>query len=171
MKTKIAAFAEMAVRYGATEAKIIKAETIVTAAWVRMKCQYGCAGYGSSLCCPPYTPDHNQMKEVIGCYTRALLIHGGGKFTVKNSPGKIVPRLERDIFLAGYYRAFGLGSTPCGVCDECNLEVCTHPEAARPSMEACGIDVYATARNNGYPIEVVTDHSCAVNRYGLILID
>ena len=38
-------------------------------------------------------------------------------------------------------------------------------------MEAAGIDVYATARGNGFPIEVVKDHACPQNYYGLVLID
>jgi hypothetical protein len=38
-------------------------------------------------------------------------------------------------------------------------------------MEAAGIDVYATARNNGFPIEVVTDEKCEQNYYGLVLIE
>ena len=37
-------------------------------------------------------------------------------------------------------------------------------------MEDCGIDVYATARNNGYPIEVVRDDRCPQNYYGLVLL-
>jgi hypothetical protein len=37
-------------------------------------------------------------------------------------------------------------------------------------MEACGIDVYATARKAGFPIEVVTDYEQISNRYALILI-
>jgi hypothetical protein len=38
-------------------------------------------------------------------------------------------------------------------------------------MEACGIDVFATARANGFPIEVLTDRSCPENCYGLLLIE
>jgi hypothetical protein len=38
-------------------------------------------------------------------------------------------------------------------------------------MEACGIDVYATVRANGCPIEVVRDRAEIPNRYGLLLID
>jgi hypothetical protein len=38
-------------------------------------------------------------------------------------------------------------------------------------MEACGIDVFATARANGFPIEVVEDYCCDENRYGVVLID
>ena len=83
----------------------------------------------------------------------------------------MVAALEREIFLAGYYKAFGFGSGPCPFCRTCNLEDCAHPDQARPSMEAAGIDVYATARGNGYPIEVVRDDSCETNYYGLVLIE
>ncbi len=70
-----------------------------------------------------------------------------------------------------YYKAFGVGSGQCRLCDECPFERCIHPREARPSMEACGIDVFATARGNGFPIEVVTDRSCDQNYYGVILVD
>lgn len=79
--------------------------------------------------------------------------------------------LEREIFLAGFYKAFVLGRGACRLCDECNLEKCIHPREARPSMESYGIDVYATARGNGYPIEVVKDRSCDQNYYGVVLVD
>jgi len=50
-------------------------------------------------------------------------------------------------------------------------KTCCHTEQARPSMEACGIDVFKTARTAGYPIEVVKDHNCTQNYYGLLLLE
>jgi hypothetical protein len=38
-------------------------------------------------------------------------------------------------------------------------------------MEACGIDVYATARGNGYPIHVVRDEDAEQNYYGLLPLE
>jgi hypothetical protein len=38
-------------------------------------------------------------------------------------------------------------------------------------MEAAGIDVYQTARNNGFHIEVVTSYECEQNYFGLVLIE
>jgi hypothetical protein len=38
-------------------------------------------------------------------------------------------------------------------------------------MEACGIDVYATVRANGYPIAVVKDQGDDANYYGLVLVE
>jgi hypothetical protein len=38
-------------------------------------------------------------------------------------------------------------------------------------MESCGIDVFQTARNNGFTIGVLTDRRCSVDRFGLVLIE
>jgi hypothetical protein len=38
-------------------------------------------------------------------------------------------------------------------------------------MEACGIDVFATVRGSGMPLEVVRDESDEPHYYGLILIE
>lgn len=160
-------FVDRACELGAIEAKVIRADSVVTAAWVRMKCQFGCGGWGSSLCCPPHTPTPDETAKIVACYTRALLVH----CKANRRPTKIATTLEREIFLAGYYKALGFGSGPCRLCRECNFEGCTHPDDARPSMEACGIDVYATARANGLPIEVVRDETSDQNYYGLVLIE
>jgi predicted metal-binding protein len=81
--------------------------------------------------------------------------------------------VEREAFFDGYYKAFAMGAGPCSLCDECNLEdeECLYPEDARPSMESCGIDVFQTVRNNGLPIEVVKNHNCEQNYYGIVLIE
>ena len=38
---------------GFAKAAIIDPATVVTGNWVRLKCQYGCGGYGACLTCPP----------------------------------------------------------------------------------------------------------------------
>jgi len=166
-KSPFGQFIERAQELGAEEAKLIRADSVVTAPWVRLKCQFGCGGWNSSLCCPPHSPAPEETARVIACYKRALLVHSRGKIR----PTKIVVPLEREIFLAGYYKALAFGSGPCRFCRECNMEACVHPDEARPSMEACGIDVFATARANGFPIEVVRDETDPQHYYGLVLIE
>ncbi len=151
--------------------KIIKTDTIVTAPWVRWKCKYGCDGYNSSLCCPPNTPDYRETRELVDSYEKALLVHCTDNASRTKDLSKVVVTLERDVFLAGHFKAFALGAGPCNLCGECSMDVCRHSEKARPSMESCGIDVFSTARNNGYTIEVLTDYSCTMNRFGLVLIE
>ena len=102
-------------------------------------------------------------------YTAAILVHCHEEWVdVK----EIMYKLEREAFLAGYYKAFGMGSGPCNLCGTCDTHnACVHAEQARPSMEACGIDVYQTARTAGYPIEVVRDNAGPQNYYGLLLLE
>ncbi|HOW83700.1 MAG TPA: DUF2284 domain-containing protein [Spirochaetota bacterium] len=165
--SKFARFVRKAHDLGAPEAKIIEASSIATAEWVRLKCQFGCSGYKSSYCCPPHSPTPEQTRRALDCYAKAILLHSPGLGKLS----KIAVSLEREIFLAGYYKALALGSGPCSLCRTCPEEGCRHPEKARPSMEACGIDVYQTARNNGFPIEVVTDYDCTANYYAVVLIE
>ena len=127
-------------------------------------------GYGLRLTCPPHSPTPEQPRAVLDCYQTAILVHCPGEGDWR-SIKEIVADLEREVFLAGHYKAFAFGSGPCDLCSECNLESCLHPQQARPAMEAAGIDVFATARGNGFPIEVVRDHSCPQNYYGLVLIE
>ena len=168
LKTKdLKAFIDRAGELGATEAKGVDPASVVTAAWVRMKCRFGCGMYGSNLCCPPHSPTPAETREVLDCYSRAILIHCKPGVSVR----EISVALERELFLAGYYKAFGYGEGPCLFCEKCNLERCVHPRQARPAMEASGIDVFATARANGLPIDVVVDDSSDQNYYGLVLVD
>jgi predicted metal-binding protein len=152
---------------GAKDAKIVRAGSVKTAEWVRLKCQFGCGGYGERLTCPPHSPTPDQTAAVLACYERCLLVHGDEWTDIQ----EIVSSLEREVFLDGHHKAFGMGSGPCSMCASCPEEGCRHPERARPSMEACGIDVFATARAHGFPIEVLRSTRCEGNYYGLVLIE
>jgi predicted metal-binding protein len=165
--TGLSRYVRCAKALGAKDAKIVPASSVATAAWVRLKCQFGCGGYGDRLTCPPYSPTPDQTASALACYTRCLLVHGDEWTDMQ----EIVSKLEREIFLDGYHKAFGMGSGPCSTCASCPEKGCRHPDRARPSMEACGIDVFATARANSFPIEVLRSTECAGNYYGLVLID
>ncbi len=162
-------YIKLALKKGVKHAKIIATDTIVTATWVRLKCQYGCDGWGNRLTCPPYSPTPEQTAKMLSEYKIALLIQVDGSVDIKS----LVAQFEREAFLDGYYKAFAMGAGPCHLCKECNLDElhCRHTERARPSMEACGIDVYQTDRNHDLPIQVVTDDKCEQNRYGIVLLE
>lgn len=168
------AFCTRAVELGATDAKAIKAVDIFVAEWVRLKCQYGCDGYGQCLTCPPHSPTPETTRKVLAEYEWAILIHVATDRSKSDwtRVSAIIPKLERAIFLSGYYAAFGFASGPCSYCkDACNMKECKHPELARPSMESAGINVYATARKAGFPINVVQKESDPQNYYGVVLIN
>jgi len=173
----VESFCKKAIAMGIEGAKIIDPGSIVTAEWVRMKCQYGCHRFGMSLCCPPRTPTPDTTRKVIDSYQKAILLHqrlvrGETTRERRRTFSKTIVRLEIEMFLDGYYKAWSMGSGPCFLCKECNLlGSCKHGLEARPSMEACGIDVFKTARDNGYPIEVVQTRDEEMNIFGLVLVE
>jgi predicted metal-binding protein len=171
------AYPEKATSLGVSRAEIIDTRNVVVGNWVRLKCQYGCGGYGEYLTCPPYSPTPDYTKKMIGEYTRGLLMQIENVSPV-NRPRlgsrlrRIVADLEREVFLDGYHKAFGLAAGPCRLCKTCDTKgLCKHPYIARPSMEACGIDVYGTARNCGFELEVVRTEDLSYSYIGLILIE
>ena len=87
---------------------------------------------------------------------------------------KVLVDLEGEMFKDGYYKAFIFLSGPCLLCPECAKlkgEPCNFGLQARPCMESCGIDVYETARNNGFPIEPLREMTETQNLYCLMLVD
>jgi predicted metal-binding protein len=158
-----------ALKLGASDSKIIEVKTVKTAAWVRYKCQFGCSGFGESLTCPPYSPTPEQTQKILDCYKKAILVHRRSNSVANIS--KIVVQIEKEAFLAGYHKALAMGSGPCMLCAQCNLKGgCRHGEKARPSVEACGIDVFSTVRNNGFTIDTLASVRCKGDYYGLVLI-
>ena len=170
-------YLDQAKKTGASWMKIIDPNNVVTADWVRLKCQYGCRGYGRYLTCPPYSPTPEYTQKMLEDYSKALIMvydisPGSRERTRRKKLRKDVANLEREMFLDGYYKAFGITCGPCNLCRECTLAYpCKYEDFARPSMEACGIDVYATLANAGYELQVVKSYEEGCKFCSLILIE
>lgn len=149
--------------------RIIETATIVTAPWTIHKCKYGCDFYGKRYSCPPYTATWRETQEIIDCYKTAIL------FTIDEHSHtditQIAIELSAEIFKDGYYKAIAYGSGPCLKCKDCGLTVCRFPKATLPSMEGSGIDVFQTARNNGYEIKPLRNMDEPHHYFGLILVE
>jgi predicted metal-binding protein len=173
----IESYRRIASEIGIDGVKIINAGSVATAGWVRMKCQFGCRIFGKSLCCPPYAPTPDRTRKIIDTYNKAILLQqrlvkGKMRGQRVRTFNEAVVRLEIEMFLDGYYRVWSMGSGPCRLCKVCNLSgPCRHGSKARPSMEGCGIDVFKTARDNGFPIQVVRAHDEEINVFGLVLVE
>jgi len=173
-----------AIDEGAGSARKISPEDVIIGQWVRLKCQYGCGGYGRYFTCPPYSPSVGETKRMVMEYDSALLF----EFAFNPESGKnpniteLMFELERKAFLDGLYKAFAFSAGPCRLCDSCvassienanqfSKRLCRHQGKARPSMESCGIDVFKTARKVGYEIDVVKNHGDYYKRFGLLMLD
>lgn len=151
----------------AVNAKYIDTQSIETGHWVRYKCRFGCRRYNQSLCCPPHSPEVDETRKMISEFTLGLLIH----FKTLAEVTQAIVKIERELFLRNYYKVISFGGGPCKLCKTCEKTACKFPMLARPSMEGCGIDVYATVMNNNFPIHVLTSKEEKQNAYGLVLIE
>lgn len=141
----------------------IKAE-----AWVRAKCAYGCSQYGKRWSCPPHAMDQAGFEELLGCYSRALLVVG--QPPLKDFQEKLLA-LEREAFLSGFKKALVFSGGPCCWCEECDDTACRFPEKRRPSLESCGCDVFALAESCGITVAPLRNGDDFVQYVGLLLVD
>ena len=152
---------------GAESAIVFKPSDIIYAEWAVMKCKYGCPMYGHNRCCPPFAPDIEKMKRIAADYRTGIL------FTVdsmdKGTP--LAVEAVGELFRNGYYKAIGFGTGPCRQCEMCTPEACPHPWTTAPSMEACGIDVLATAKAHGIDMQAFKNDDKAPVCVGMILIE
>lgn len=171
---------ELCRKHGFEEFKWLPVEDIVVAQWVRMKCHFGCNEYGTQVTCPPNLPSIPECERFIKEYSESLIFHFPKKVSSNEermawsrSVDTRLVALERDVFLEGYYKTFALIMSSCPVCKDCvaKPEDCRHPGSARPMPEGMGVDVFATARSVGYPVDVLTDHEDQMNRFAILLIE
>jgi 5-hydroxybenzimidazole methyltransferase len=154
---------------GFDRVRVIQTSEIAVEPWVRLKCRFGCSNYDQSPGCPPYALDEEEMVATICRYRHALLVQG-------TPPAKAfhdqLLAVEKAIFLGGYAEALAFGSGPCPVCASCAADGrCRFPEKLRPSLEACGVDVYETARRAGIHLNPVQHPLGYVKYVGLVLFD
>ena len=164
----------MALESGASDIQFIRPSQIVTARWVRLKCQYGCKNYGTRYTCPPGSPTPAETRQVLDEYSKAYLIKYEGFLGFDTYPPKDLDKamtdlslhvckatynMERHAFLSGFYKAFSYGAHRCRLCDICDVmeehKGCRYPQEARPSLESAGIDVFQTSENAGMRTEII----------------
>ena len=141
---------------GADAIKVIDPKQIVTAPWIRFKCQFECPNYGTRPTCPPQTPDHNATRELLDSYQTAILFYR----KTQADTGAMAYKAMRQLCLDGCYKAAAMGNG-CGGDEPSDI----------PTMEACGIDVFETAKACGFEIDRVAEGETFVNFFGLVLVD
>jgi len=137
-------------------------------AWVRAKCAYGCGEYGRRWSCPPHSLDQAGFEELLGSYSRALLL--AGQPPLRDFQEQLLA-LEKEAFLGGFKKALVFSGGPCCWCESCPPDRCSFPEKRRPSLESCGCDVYALAERCGMPLAPLRQRDDFVQYLGLLLVD
>jgi predicted metal-binding protein len=166
--------------HGFDDFKWINTRDIVVAQWVRFRCLFGCPNYGKKGTCPPNVPSIDECRQMISEYSQAAIFHfekavekpADYKPWSKDTVSNLV-KLEREVFLSGYYKTLLIPFEACSFCDDCTAirTQCKNPRVARPGADAMGIDVYATVRAIGYHIQVLKNYKETMNRYAFLLIE
>ena len=170
-------------RHGIHGIDQIKTSQIVVAQWVRLKCRYGCEHYNTNWCCPPATVTVKEAKDILREYKSALLLSGEADhpyFYRNNSKKrrtqvrfwKGTVAIERELFLLGYHKAFGLTPESCALCKNCAYpDNCLFPKEKRPSVESFSIDIFQTLKSIGEEAKVVQNLSDHFKHYSIILLE
>jgi len=109
-RPSIEAVVEKAYALGCEKAKIVDTRTVVIEKWVRWKCLYGCPFYNKDGYHPPFAPGVDETKEVLGEYTKAILLNGPKGKALTN----VAVCLEGEAYQMGFYKAFALTALPSG---------------------------------------------------------
>ena len=154
--------------FGAKSAKIIDTSSIVIATWPTYKCKYGCPSYGSSPLCPPKSPKPDETKRLISEYKKAMLLSGEDAEKMCD----IALLIEREAFLSGFYKAFAMYAGSERLFNPDYVKKLKEvPTKHRPIMDGAGIDIFETARVNGFDIEVLTKEGQVTNYFTMVLIE
>lgn len=141
---------------------LVNPEKIPFSGEVRAACEANlCGRYGKCWTCPPGAGDWQALREEYRGYPKALIFSTchplEDSFDLEGmDEGRVAHDLLDKAVLAfakerlpGRFVLLGAGS--CSRCPTCTYPdaPCRHPESARRSMEACGIDVVSLCRNLG----------------------
>jgi predicted metal-binding protein len=163
-------YIQMAKDLAMIDAKLITPDKICFDIRAMLKCRWGCENDipVDNIKCNARGTSHEERIEMIKKFNNILILHSHNARQLSAA----VLEIEKAAFLDGYYFAFGIRS--CSLCKTCNVlkgEPCPTPDKIRPCDQLFGIDMYKTARNLGFPIQVLQKADDIQNRYGFVLID
>ena len=192
-------YARLAIEFGADDARVIPASSIVIDERARMKCRVPrCRFWEQAAFCSPSAPSPDEMRIIVAKYRYALLIkhevqpiedYADRKQSIEKSAdhhrsiAKIVGKIETLAQHDGHYFAMGFASGSCKKlycpdkpCQAISAGECRFPLIARPSMEVTGIDAFGLAASVEWDIYHIglnkvdpKNVPCAVT-LGLVLI-
>jgi predicted metal-binding protein len=152
---------------GFRRVKPIPAAEVQVADWTDLRCAYGCSQYGHPHC-PPDSPDADKTRKVLQGFRNALLLEG--EPPTRDFQQRVL-LAEKEAFGAGYYKAFAYWAGPCSLCAVCPPDGCRNRRETRPSMEAAGIDVFATVRRAGLLLGTLGEERTYAKYFALLLLE
>lgn len=157
----------------------IKSSDLIIENRTRLKCIYGCSGYGKRLSCPPHIMEIDEFKKIIAEYTQALLLVDKLDLSQESDIIKAWSKMRKISFhkmLELEYLAFRNRFTYAqlmrpGACNECEIcgDTCKKYEMRRFPPEAVGINVSEIMKSVGESFEFCNNSN--IKCVGILLID
>jgi len=134
-----------------------------------LKCMFGCTDWGKGPTCPSRAGSLMpwEYEPILRRYQWGVIVHSPDKHIAQ----EVSYAIERQAFVDGYYLAFSMSD--CARCAECvglKGKPCADPKKARPAFHSVGIDVFATARHFGLPIETLASDDAPQNWYAAVWV-
>ena len=124
--------------------------------------------YGRKWSCPPNSMDADEFRELLSCYSKAIVVAGQPPLQTFQ---RNLLELEKVAFLNGSKKALVFTGGPCTWCESCDDSQCRFPEKRRPSLESCGCDVFALAKQCNISISPIKGNEDFVQYIGLLLVE
>jgi len=140
-----------------------------------------CPSYGLAPGCPPHAPTPEAFKKLVQDFHTVLVFKidapvtdllGEKRLPLARTIHRIAASLERSALSRGMNKAKGMAAGSCKelFCDEAETCVvlaesapCRHPEWARPSISAVGINFADMAHQLGWPFGKLTSANDATS--------
>lgn len=153
---------------GATDARLIDAESIVVDSRSFLKCRFGCGRWGKYWTCQPHVGmSVAQFQDTLGKYRKALIILTPDPKTAQ----EVTVAVEKKAMLE-HGAMYSFGMTLCVQCDECAYpEPCRFPHLARPAPDGLGIDIEQTVVPHGFKVEFDSQGNLLPAWYSIVLLD
>ncbi|MDR2549116.1 MAG: DUF2284 domain-containing protein [Desulfobulbus sp.] len=161
----------LAIALGATDAVLLPVEALVVEERYAAMCAapHRCPSYGLAPGCPPHAPSPADFRARLAGFSLVAVFKidvpaadllNDNRLPVARSIHRIAAHLERAAPGLGFIRACGMAAgsckelfcadaPTCAVLD--GSHPCQHPDLARPSISAVGIDFAALADRAGWP--------------------
>jgi len=130
-------------------------ESLIPEERIRKYCEENkCGSYGRNYMCPPNAGSLDEIRERLKNYSQGYLFQYSREMDLKKDWKKLIKskddfhkmilKIEDYMKKEGIEDVWGLIGGNCGLCETCAIqkdEPCRHPDKARMSLEAIGIDV------------------------------
>jgi predicted metal-binding protein len=163
-------YIKLAKEFGAENVVAVTPDDIVFDERTILKCMFGCGSWGKGCTCPSRSGflSGEEYERMLRKYKTVLIVHS----PLKKIAQKASYAVEKEAFLDGDVLAFSMSD--CALCELCAGkadEPCRNVMQARPAFHSVGIDVFATVKKLGLPIEVLREEGEAENWYSAVWLN